>query len=412
MSTDLVALGFQGVVTVALAIVHFGLWRQQRHAYHLSWAWAWLLYASRLLLISAFLVDRDLAWLFLHQAVTGLSALLLLFAALQFARGTPWRPRYLWIGAATVGWAAFAVLGIRDMAIGGIGATVLLSTVTFWTGGVFWWQARRQPGIGVRVLAWAFTLWGLHHLDYPILRAQGAGVLYGVFLDVIFLLAVAVGTLTMVLGQERRALEQRSEQLEQLTQLLLRAQEEERRRIALELHDEAGQALTALKIELDLEGRKRESSMVANVLDLVRNVTHQLRPRALDDLGLATALRALTQDMAARTRIAIAFEGDDAQRWPAEVAMVLYRVAQEALTNVARHSGAKSATVQLARVRDAAELTVEDDGRGFGRHVKPHLGLLGMRERVTALGGELSHENGSGGGVRVHARVPLGEGGA
>jgi signal transduction histidine kinase len=409
MTTDLVALGFQGVVTIALAIVHFGLWRQQRHAYHLSWAWAWVLYASRLLLISAFLLDRDLAWLFLHQAVTGLSALLLLFAALQFARGTPWRPQYLWVGVATVGWAAFTVLGIRDMAVGGISATVILSAVTFVTAGVFWWQSRRMPGIGVRVLAWAFTLWGLHHLDYPILRAQGSGVLYGVFLDVIFLLCVAVGTLTMVLGQERRALEQRTEQLEQLTQLLLRAQEEERRRIARELHDEAGQALTALKIELDLEGRKRESGMVANVLELVRNVTHQLRPRALDDLGLATALRALADDMAARTRITITFEGDDAQRWPADVAMVLYRVAQEALTNVARHSGASSARVRLARAGESAELTVEDDGRGFGRHVKPHLGLLGMRERVTALGGELALEAGASGGVRVHARVPLAE---
>ena len=161
---------------------------------------------------------------------------------------------------AALGWAAFSVLVIHNMAVAGTTNVLLLAGVTLWTGGVFWRQAGRTASLGTRMLAWTYTLWGLHHLDYPILRPLGHGVVCGVILDVLFILSVTIGTLVMVLGQERRTLAQRTQQLEQLTQLLLRAQEEERRRIARELHDEAGQALTAAKISLDLAGHGTRAS--------------------------------------------------------------------------------------------------------------------------------------------------------
>ncbi len=401
------ALLFQTLCTLALSAVHLGLWRQRKQPFHATWAAAWFVYALRLTFIAAYLQQRDLGWLFAHQVVTLWSGLLLLWAALQFALGTPWRPAYLLAPALAAGWAAVTVFAMHDMAAAGLSSALLLSAVTIGTGLVFLRRDRLARSTGARVLAWAFLLWGVHHLDYPLLRAQGSGVLLGVFMDVTLLVLVAVGTLALVLGDERTALAQRTTQLEQLSALLLRAQEEERRRIARELHDEAGQTLTALKIQLDLEGRTEASSRVADVLGRIRDVSELLRPRALDDLGLAPALRAHVEDFARRTRIEVALELEDSPGWPPEVALTLYRVAQEALTNVARHSGARRAWVRLVRRRDDCQLVVEDDGRGMQPGLQPNLGLLGMRERVNAVGGTLKLEPAAPGGLRVEATVPV-----
>lgn len=104
-------------------------------------------------------------------------------------------------------------------------------------------------------------------------------------------------------------------------------------------------------------------------------------------------------------------EADEDDAWSPDVALVFYRVAQESLTNVARHSGAKRAWVRLSRITDGAVLTVEDDGRGLGGAApRPHLGLLGMRERVTSVQGQLHLGQAAVGGLRVEARLPLGNG--
>ncbi len=234
-------------------------------------------------------------------------------------------------------------------------------------------------------------------------------MLYGVLLDVAFIVVVAIGTLVLVLGQERRALERRTQQLEQLSQLLLRAQEEERRRIARELHDEAGQALTAAKIQLDLEGRTEASGLVARALEQVRDLSELLRPRALDDLGLTPAMRALADDFGRRTRIDVRIDAEDDAAWAPDLALVLYRVTQEALTNVARHSGAAHAWVRLTRDAHETRLVIEDDGHGADGDPRPHLGLLGMRERVSSVGGELRLGRAESGGLRVEARLPVRE---
>jgi signal transduction histidine kinase len=407
---ELGALGFQAAVIALLALVHLVLWRRQKRPYFLTWGAAWALYALRLGAISAFLVTRREVWLFAHQALTGLTALLLLAAALQFSHGLILRRRYALLGAVAVAWAWYATLVMRSMAVAGLSSSLLLFAVTLWTGVVFAQHARRVPSGGARLLAWTFVLWGLHHLDYPLLRGFGSAVVWGVFVDVLFIVSVSLGTLFLVLGEERRALAVRSAQLEQLTRLLLRAQEDERRRIARELHDEAGQVLTAVKIELDLEGRREASELVARALAQVRDLSNLLRPAVLDDLGLVPALHGLVDDFARRTRIEATLEtADPLGPLAPQQEVVVYRVVQEALTNVARHSAAHSVQVRLQPRDRALRLTVEDDGRGVRGEPVPHLGLLGMRERITELGGSLAIGGVNGGGFRVEAMIPTGE---
>ena len=409
LATELSALGFQALVTLLLSLVYVGLWRQQRRAYFLTWASAWALYAVRLWLISSYLVTRREGWLLAHQVATGCTALLLLWAALQFSRGARWRARYLLYAALVVGWSWFATGVIHNMIVGGTTSVVLLAGVTLWTGVVFFQHRRRVQSTGATVLAWTFTLWGLHHLDYPLLRPLGSGVLYGVFADVTFIVAAAVGTLFLVLGDGRRALEARSAQLEQLTRLLLRAQEDERRRIARELHDQAGQVLTAVKIQLDLEGRREAGEMVGRALAQVRDLGNLLRPAVLDDLGLLPALRDLVDDFARRTRVAARLECSEALTdFPPEVEVALYRVVQEGLTNVARHAQAQSVRVHVESDGGRLRVAVADDGRGLSGEPTPHLGLLGMRERVTALGGTLDISAAPGRGFRLDVTIPTG----
>lgn len=404
------ALGFQSVVTSILAIACYLLWRRQRGAHFLTWSVAWAVYVVRLSFMSAFLVRRDMIWLFAHQAATGISALLLLAAALQLSRGFVLRPVHALAVPLSILWAWITIYGMGSMMVAGITATVLLSVVTTWTGIVFWRERERVSSGAAPVLAGAFVLWGLHHLDYPLLRGFGAAVLYGVFADVLFLFAIGLGMLFVVLGDERQRLAARTAQLEQLTRLLLRVQEDERRRIARELHDEAGQVLTAVKIELELDGRREAGELVGRALAQVRDLSNLLRPSVLDDLGLVAALRALADDFSDRTRITVTLDVDGAvARFPPELEVVVYRVVQEGLTNVARHARATAVRVQLVIHHEEVRLTVEDNGQGIADEVSPHLGWLGMHERVTALGGTLAIVRGEPRGVRLEARIPLGD---
>ena len=194
----------------------------------------------------------------------------------------------------------------------------------------------------------------------------------------------------------------------------LAAQEGERRRIARELHDEVGQALTAAILQLDRAGRGTGSDGVAEAretvrasLEEVRGIARRLRPEALDDLGLRSALAALTNDTTRRTglqvkrRIAAALPGLD----PDEE-LVVYRVAQEALTNVVRHAATRSAQLALD-VRDGrVELEVTDSGAGFEPGAAPEsAGLLGMRERALLIGAELEIRSAVGDGTSVRLRL-------
>jgi signal transduction histidine kinase len=409
------ALGFQAVVTSLLAIACWILWRHQRQTYFLTWSLAWLLYAGRLAAMSTYLVRRDLLWLAVHQTFASLVSLLLLLAAFQFSSNLRWRLSYLWLGLAALVWGWASIYVIQSMLVAGTVSIVLLSAVTIWTGFAFWRYRLQVESRAAPVLAWTFWLWGLHHLDYPLLRRFGGAVLYGMFVDVLFIFMAALGTLFLVLGDERSKLASRNAQLEQLTRLLLRAQEDERRRIARELHDEAGQVLSVVKMELDLDNRREASALVAGVLSKVRDLSNLLRPAELDDLGLLPTLRGLIEEFARRTRYEATLEtGGSARTVSPDVQVMIYRLVQEALTNVIRHAGASRVQVRLDFGTTAVDIRVEDDGQGPAGEVRPQLGLLFMRERVAEFGGTLSTEavfpageRGARRGFRVHASIPL-----
>jgi two-component system sensor histidine kinase UhpB len=197
----------------------------------------------------------------------------------------------------------------------------------------------------------------------------------------------------------------------------LAAQEHERRRIARELHDEVGQALTAVVLQLDHVARGADASMrdevlqaresVRSSLEDVRVIARRLRPEALDDLGLPSALAALTNDVTRRTRLPV--ERRIASGVPSlapDEELVIYRVAQEALTNVVRHAAAGQAKLALG-VRDGrVELEVRDDGVGFdSRSAADGTGMLGMRERAVLIGADLEVTSAPGRGATVLLRL-------
>ena len=197
----------------------------------------------------------------------------------------------------------------------------------------------------------------------------------------------------------------------------LAAQESERERVAHELHDEVGQMLTAVVLQLnDLAARVapelreevlRAQEAARRGLDEVRRVARQLRPEALDHLGLVSALTALTRRFAEQTHITVRRRIDPLPSLTAEVELVLYRVVQESLTNVARHAHASSIEVRLTQTQSGIELRVRDNGHGLDGASGNGYGIRGMRERAMLLGGELVVANRDGGGVEVCLTLPL-----
>jgi PAS domain S-box-containing protein len=219
------------------------------------------------------------------------------------------------------------------------------------------------------------------------------------------------------------------EQLRQLTQELVAAQEEERLRLSRALHDEAGQALTALKINLELIGqglpvesdavRKQMGEAIAltdKTMKRVRLLAQDLRPPALDAVGLNPTLGAFCRDFAAQTRLSIDYRGTEVPMLAESVNICLYRFLQEALTNVVKHARARAIGVTLRHDAEAISLWVEDDGQGFevpsrlsSSTESLGLGLLGMEERLESLGGRLEITSQPGEGTRLVAYVPLEE---
>jgi signal transduction histidine kinase len=204
--TELAAALLQGVVTAALAGLCWFLYRRYRKPYLAWWTGAWTLYLLRLAAIASFLLTDDRAWLYWHQVVTGWTALALLGAALVFSRGFRWRWRYLPVALFPPLWSYVAIYQIDHFGWAAGPAVGFLSLATLWTGWVFLSYHRRVGSSGAKLLAVAFGFWGLHHLDYPFLRARGAWTPWGYYLDLLFALAVGAGILLLVLDDLRRGL--------------------------------------------------------------------------------------------------------------------------------------------------------------------------------------------------------------
>lgn len=571
-TTEIAAALLQAAITLGLAGLFLFLYQRYRKPHFFWWAVAWGLYALRLAAIISFLASNTWSWLYWHQVATGWAALGLLWAALVFSRQLTLKPGYVLVLLFPLLWSWIAIFRLDDFVLAAVPAVLFLSFTTLWTGVVFLQYRRRTGSTAATVLAGTFLLWGLHHLDYPLLRARGAWNPWGYYLDALFLLAVGAAVLLLVIEELRqgvstfsalsgdlqardrtdfldallrrplslrgvrgaalfrtgdpatparcagdcltwggdgaappgirhlvdevirtgkpvlrgerastagappftavlplrgsdqlagalvivgdvaapfaalddgvlvaigeqigaalenaelyRKLESRTADLERLSVRMIQQHEEQRQRLARELHDETAQVFSALKLQL---GSLREASEPAltdrfdRLLELVnagrrsiRNVTEDLRPSLLDDLGLLPALRALVSDFREWSGLATRFEAPEhLPPLPPEAELALFRAVQEGLSNVARHASAEEVVVALGGTDAAVTLQVSDNGVGLGPDELDRVatgpgrsGLFGMRERITALGGTVRFSRGSPAGLRLIVELP------
>ena len=228
----------------------------------------------------------------------------------------------------------------------------------------------------------------------------------------------------------RQSLESSRQALQKLAFQLLRVQEEERRRISRDLHDDINQRLALLAMDIEAVGRQLSFSpghvgravraiqeRVVELSDVVRHLAYQLHPSILDDLGLPIALQRLVDDFTARSHIRGSFGHKNIpEAVPQEIATCLYRVTQESLNNVVRHAEASRVDVELTRTQSELMVTITDNGVGFDseqpRNGSYGLGLLGMKERVALVHGDLEVISAVGKGTRVQVVVLVPEGDA
>ena len=238
--------------------------------------------------------------------------------------------------------------------------------------------------------------------------------------------AVLSVSLTLRLEKQYRAEHEAAlaakEDLRRLSARLVAAQEQERQTLSRELHDQVGQTLTAIKIDVaraeqsllpsqtDVGERLRRVRLGADeTLEIIRRMSMLLRPSMLDDLGLSAALGWYTKQFSASTAIRVSLNDDgSADLLPDAGKISLYRIVQEALTNSARHSEARSILIVLASEDDRYVMRIEDDGKGFtpARGAKG-IGLIGIEERVAEMGGTLTLDSKPGAGTRIRISIPL-----
>ena len=419
---------FQGIVTLGTAIVCWSLYKRYRRRDLLWWSVAWSMYVLRIGAIIAFAATRAEYLLFLHQVLTGWTALALLWAALTTLRATRWRPVYTAALIFPVAWSYVATYRMDNFLLAAFPTVLFLGLVTLWTGWVFLQRWRATHTRGAAVLAGVLIFWGLHHLNYPLLRAKNAWNPWGYYIDILIVLGMAIGILMLLLDE----LDRKSRDLENLSARMVSQHEDERRRISLELHDQSAQVWAAVKLQLGLvreQAPEKLAPAVDRVLSLVdsgmrsiREVTTHLRPPLLDDLGLAPALRALVDGFAEQTGIAITLEAPETlPSLSEEASLALYRAAQEGLANAARHSGATAAAIHLGVADGELVLVVTDNGCGLPAPVwdpeddgvptdaAPSYGLSGMRQRLGALRGSMDLQSTppAGSGAALTVRIPI-----
>ena len=224
------------------------------------------------------------------------------------------------------------------------------------------------------------------------------------------------------LTESQRLVELRTLELQRLSGELMRVQDEERRRLARTLHDDLGQELTALKIELDVlgtseagqnENLSRANELTQSALRKVRNMSYLLHPPLLDESGLLPALHWYLDGLRSRGQVRITFDHKPLlfPRLTREIESAIFRIVQESLTNIYRHSGSEDARIDLTQAADAVTIRIRDFGKGLpdirsGVVVRPGVGITGMRERVGQLHGEMRVVNAEP-GTLVEAVIPL-----
>jgi len=220
---------------------------------------------------------------------------------------------------------------------------------------------------------------------------------------------------------EERTLElvESQERLRYLTHEIITTQEDERRSVSRELHDEVGQVFVTLKYSLDtaleevpeghqeLKDRLESAMQITDVsMQLMRDLSHRLRPPILEIGGIHLSLEELCQDVSEKTNLEIDYQGEEIPGLPNEIAISLYRVVQESLTNILKYADAKKVLIRLKYIKGLIKLSVRDDGVGFKDINTRGTGLLGLQERLHLLGGNLEVESSSGKGVHLNAIIP------
>ena len=263
-----------------------------------------------------------------------------------------------------------------------------------------------------------------------LITAMGLEVRPFTYLWVTLYTGVAVAILSLSLNNklekkyldEHKAALEAKRDLQRLSARLVVAQEQERQTLSRELHDQVGQALTAIKIDIarteqallpsqaDLSERlERARTGAEETLDIIRRLSMLLRPSMLDDLGLSAALGWYTKQFSASTAIKVNLNDDgSADTLPEPHKVSLYRIVQEGLTNCARHSEARSILVNLESEDDTYIVRIEDDGKGFtpSREARG-IGLIGIEERVAGMGGSLQMNSAPGAGTKIYISIPL-----
>jgi signal transduction histidine kinase len=251
-------------------------------------------------------------------------------------------------------------------------------------------------------------------IGLALIASLGIGLVFSVY----------AGRLESRLMAQMQTNEYNTRYLQQLSTRLIGAQEEERRHVARELHDEVGQALTAVQVELSVAQRRLRAAdqdarilteaetITRGALQTVRDISQLLHPVLLDDLGLAAAVEWQARSFEARHGIRVDLQQEAmAKRLPQAVELAGYRIVQEALTNIAKHARATTCRIVLRRQNGDLEITVEDDGRGFDpsdlRATERGLGLVGMHERAALLDGRVALESTLGVGTSVKVRLPV-----
>ena len=204
--SELNAALLQAVITLGIAALCAFLFVQFRKRYFLWWAIAWGLYVLRIGAICGFLTTAYEPWLYAHQVLTGWTALALLAAALAFSQRVAWRNGYLALVLFPPLWSYIAIYRLENFLLAAGPAVLFLSGATLWTGWAFWRYQRRVGSRAAKFVAGVLLLWGLHHLDYPLLRARGAWNPWGYYLDIGFVLALGAGILLLVVEELRRGL--------------------------------------------------------------------------------------------------------------------------------------------------------------------------------------------------------------
>ena len=242
-----------------------------------------------------------------------------------------------------------------------------------------------------------------------------AGVERNVYIFLAAMMVVIVITSLYLVQYNRRLFDQvaaLSQRRSDLAQQLISMQENTFRSISRELHDDFGQILTAIGAMLQRADKRSGDllevrGIVQNTLDKVRSLSHALHPVILDEVGLESALDVYLPGFERQTGIEIRYEKiGESRQIDHEVSIHLYRIMQEALNNVARHSGSKYASVRVVFALDAVTLEIRDDGAGFGTKEKPGLGLVSMRERAELMNGRIEFLQAESGGALVRITVP------